>query len=53
MRWFRDYLNELDMMGLIMLELSGKGVRGKTTIIRLGRNPGEIKDIVEVALGLK
>ena len=53
MRWFREYLNELEVLGLITLKTSGKGVRGNTTLIKLGRNPDEIKHIVEVSLGLK
>lgn len=53
MRWFRNYLNELQMLGLIMLEDSGKGFRGNTTLIKLGRKPEEIKEIAEVSLGLK
>ncbi|MDD5111191.1 MAG: AAA family ATPase [Candidatus Altiarchaeota archaeon] len=52
MRWFRDYLNELQMLGLVLLEDSGKGVRGKTTLIKLGRRPEDIKGIVEASLGL-
>jgi cell division control protein 6 len=52
MRWFREYLNDLEMLGLITLALSGKGVRGNTTLIRLGNPPDEIKDIVRHSLGL-
>jgi len=53
MRWFREYLNELEVLGLIVLKNSGKGVRGNTTLIKLGRKPEEIKEIVENTLGLK
>ena len=34
-RWFREYLNELEMLGLIMTTISGKGIRGNTRLIRL------------------
>ncbi|MBN3037346.1 MAG: orc1/cdc6 family replication initiation protein [Candidatus Diapherotrites archaeon] len=34
-RWVREYLNELEMLGLITTELSGKGIRGQTRLIRL------------------
>lgn len=52
-RWFREYLNQLEVEGLVILKNSGKGVRGNTTLIRLGRRPDEIKSIIEANLGLK
>jgi cell division control protein 6 len=52
-RWFREYLNQLEVEGLVILKNSGKGVRGNTTLIRLGRRPEEIKSIIEANLGLK
>jgi cell division control protein 6 len=52
-RWFREYLNELEVLGLIILKNSGKGVRGNTTLIKLGRKPEEIRETVEATLGLK
>jgi cell division control protein 6 len=52
MRWFGEYLKELEMLGLVTLTLSGSGVRGTTTLIRLGGNPNEIKKIVAGSLGL-
>ncbi len=51
-RWFREYLNELEMLGLITLTVSGKGIRGNTTLIRLGYDPKEVKAIVSRSLGL-
>jgi cell division control protein 6 len=51
-RWFREYLNDLEMLGLLTLSLSGKGVRGNTTLIRLGNPPEEVKEIVSHSLGL-
>ncbi|MFH0860402.1 MAG: orc1/cdc6 family replication initiation protein [Candidatus Altiarchaeota archaeon] len=51
MRWFREYLNELEMLGLITLTISGKGIRGNTTLIRLGSQPEEVKSIVAQSLG--
>jgi cell division control protein 6 len=53
MRWFREYLNDLDMLGLITLTASGKGVRGNTSHIRLGSPADEVKKIVSASLGLK
>jgi cell division control protein 6 len=52
MRWFREYLNDLEMLGLITLSISGKGVRGNTSLIRLGNPPEEVKKIVSESLGL-
>ena len=52
-RWFREYLNELEMLGLITLTVSGKGIRGNTTLIRLGYDPKEVKAIVNRSLGLE
>jgi len=53
MRWFREYLNDHEMLGLITLSVSGKGVRGNTSLIRLGNPPEEVKKIVGTSLGLK
>jgi len=53
MRWFREYLNDLEMLGLITLQSSGKGVRGNTSLIRLGNPPEEVKKIVSESLGLE
>ncbi|MBU4341967.1 MAG: AAA family ATPase [Candidatus Altiarchaeota archaeon] len=52
MRQFSDYLNELEMLGMITLRASGKGVRGTTRLIRLGYPPNEIKTIVRDSIGL-
>ncbi len=46
-RWFREYLNELEMLGLITTNISGKGVRGNTRLIRLSFPPDEVKEAVE------
>lgn len=51
-RQFSEYLNELEMLGLITTRISGKGVRGTTRLIRLGYPPEEIKSIVMKGLGL-
>ncbi len=51
MRWFGEYLKELEMLGLVTLSLSGSGIRGTTTLIRLGSSPAEVKKILSVSLG--
>ncbi|RLI95310.1 MAG: cell division control protein Cdc6, partial [Candidatus Altiarchaeales archaeon] len=53
MRRFSEYLNELEMLGLITMRMSGKGQRGTTRFIRLGYPPEEIKQIVKGSLGLE
>ncbi len=37
-RWFREYINELEIYGFITTTLSGKGIKGNTTLIKLGVN---------------
>lgn len=49
-RWFREYLNELEMMGLITTTLSGPGIRGNTRLIRLAFPPAKVKSAVEKRL---
>lgn len=45
-RWFREYLNDLEMLGLIVTTPSGKGMRGHTTLIKLGHNAEDICKIL-------
>ncbi len=45
-RWYKEYLNELDMLGLITTTPSGKGIRGQTTLIKMGPSPASIMEIV-------
>lgn len=49
-RWFREYLNELEMLGLILTTQSSYGQRGQTRFIRLGYEAGKIKKVIEKAL---
>ncbi|MCX8174621.1 MAG: orc1/cdc6 family replication initiation protein [Candidatus Micrarchaeota archaeon] len=46
-RWYREYLNDLEMLGLITTVESGAGMRGRTRLIRLGYSAAEVKRIVE------
>jgi len=34
-RWCREYISDLEMLGLLTTKLSGKGVRGTTTLVTL------------------
>ncbi|OYT27342.1 MAG: cell division control protein Cdc6 [Candidatus Altiarchaeales archaeon ex4484_96] len=52
-RQFSEYLNELEMLGLITMRISGKGTRGTTRFIRLGYSPDEIRSILRKTLGLE
>jgi archaeal cell division control protein 6 len=52
MRWFGEYLKELEMLGLVTLRISGAGIRGTTTLIRLGGSSSEIRKIVGGSLGI-
>ncbi len=46
-RWFQEYLNDLEMLGLITMVESGKGIRGHTRLIRIGYSSESIKNIIE------
>ncbi|MFH1285037.1 MAG: AAA family ATPase [Candidatus Micrarchaeota archaeon] len=46
-RWIREYLNELEMLGLITMIASGKGQRGQTHFIKIAYPPAKIKGIIE------
>ncbi|MFA5125743.1 MAG: AAA family ATPase [archaeon] len=49
-RWYRQYINELEMYGLILVTTSGKGMRGQTRLIKLGFDAGKIKTVLEKEL---
>ncbi|HSB46474.1 MAG TPA: AAA family ATPase [Candidatus Bilamarchaeum sp.] len=46
-RWYKEYLNDLEMLGLIITSPSGKGVRGQTTLIRIGPSPESVMTILK------
>lgn len=46
-RWYRKYLSELEMQGLISAFESGKGIRGHTKLIKLMYPPQKTKDVLE------
>lgn len=46
-RWYREYLNDLEMLGLITTVESGRGMRGHTRLIRPGYVPEQMKAIIE------
>lgn len=46
-RWFREYLNDLEMLGLISTKPSSKGIRGHTTLVKLGQSPENVIGILK------
>ncbi len=49
-RWYRKYISDLDMQGIITSYESGKGIRGHTKLIKLAYTPEKIKSTIEKAL---
>ncbi len=49
-RWYHEYLNDLEMLGLITTMPSSKGLRGQTTLIKLGRNAADIVEVLKKIL---
>ena len=46
-RWYREYVHELEMIGLISTSASGKGIRGHTNLLRLAYDPPRVKKAIE------
>ncbi|MGC8478534.1 MAG: Cdc6/Cdc18 family protein [Candidatus Micrarchaeia archaeon] len=49
-RWYRKYLSELEMQGLIVSYESGTGIRGHTKLIKLLYPPKKIQAVLEKEL---
>jgi cell division control protein 6 len=49
-RWYRKYVSDLEMQGLIEMMNSGKGIRGQTKLIRLRYPAEKIKATIEQSL---
>ena len=49
-RWYRKYISDLEMQGLIHTYESGKGIRGHTKLIKLAYPPEKIKNTIEKTL---
>ncbi len=45
-RWFREYINELETYGFITTTVSGKGVKGNTTLIKLGFDAKNLANMI-------
>ena len=46
-RWYRKYLSDLEMQGLITAFESGKGIRGHTKLIKLMYPSDKTKEVLE------
>jgi len=46
-RWYKEYLNDLETLGLIVTTPSGKGIRGQTTLIKLGPSPESVMGVLK------
>ncbi len=49
-RWYRKYVFDLEMQGLISAYESGKGIRGHTKLIKLAYSPERMKETIEKTL---
>ena len=49
-RWYRKYIADLEMQGLIISYESGRGIRGHTKLIKLAYPPDKIKQTIEKSL---
>ncbi|MFH2105649.1 MAG: AAA family ATPase [Candidatus Micrarchaeota archaeon] len=52
LRWYKEYLNDLEMLGLISTKPSSTGIRGHTTLIKLGHSANNILEIVQKNLDI-
>lgn len=46
-RWYREYLNDLELLGLLIMVESGRGIKGHTRLIKIAYPPAQIKKIIE------
>ena len=51
-RWYREYINELELYGLLITTSSGAGQRGQTTFIKLGHDAKKIRSLLDKDLGV-
>lgn len=49
-RWCKEYLRELESLGLVRTMESGKGIRGHSTLTQLNYAPNKIKKAIEELL---
>jgi len=50
-RWFRQYIDDLEMLGLVTTTFSGKGIRGNTRLIKIAYPANNVKLAIEKKFG--
>ncbi|MFH1222158.1 MAG: AAA family ATPase [Candidatus Micrarchaeota archaeon] len=50
LRWYKEYINDLEMLGLITTTPSGKGMRGQTTLTKLGHDAEGVYKVTTATL---
>lgn len=46
-RWYREYISELEMFGLVVTAASGQGIRGNTRLVKLTFDAKKIEDVLQ------
>jgi cell division control protein 6 len=49
-RWYREYLHELETLGLVTTIESGRGIRGHATLVHLCYEPAKVRSALERTL---
>jgi cell division control protein 6 len=49
-RWYREYLHDLENLGLVRSTESGKGIRGHATLLRLSYDAPKVRKAIEKTL---
>lgn len=51
-RWVKEYVKDLEMLGIVVTTPSGKGVRGQTTLVKLGYPATDMLELLKPTLNL-
>jgi cell division control protein 6 len=51
-RWVKEYVKDLEMLGIVVTTPSGKGVRGQTTLVKLGYPATDMLELMRPTLNL-
>lgn len=49
-RWYRNYISELEVQGIIKTFESGKGIRGHTKLVKLLYPPDKTQEVIEKSI---
>jgi cell division control protein 6 len=47
LRWYKEYVSDLEVLRLVSTAISSKGIRGKTTLIKMGSVAPEIEKLTQ------